>query len=615
MSDINTNTQEQQQEQEIKSESETSIKLDTQSNPESLNINMETINTNTENSDSNSNEISNENKQSNESQSEPQPIFQPQNFQNLESISYISEITRGNFMPSVLLLESNKINVNNQINQFTGETLLHMACNFSYFNVVRCFIENFKADYNIKNKMGLTPFHCIVMNKNKDMMLLTYFINLENLLYDEEDINGLTPLFYSVINNFNLAFLYLMAKKADVKKVDHMGNNLLYYAIISENFFVTNFLLKHFPQQFDLNDSYLNHTLTLSDILIKSKNNNLAKFIIKKYFQDIKNDSIINCTKNKNQFQIYNNNIYENFNTLFIFKTKNYKIFIDGLFSNLFKCFFYEENNNLNSNFVDANENVIYKNKIENLFLFIDLIIENNRNTYSMFSIISIYFLVFINFFIYSSFYLSIFFSIIFSLSVLLIKKAFKNYLIDFNTYYKKYNIDDINNNVLKIFNETKNTNDILLLPADENLICEFCLNLKTLNKIHCLKCDNCIENYYLHSNLLNICIHKKNVRYYLLILMIILLNFGKILFNTNSYIIYIIFLFLFWKLLGKIISIIINIGCDTTYFVSYHLHNYYSECELLLREQTKYVPIPKMDLIKYKDFFNNLKDCLLFNK
>ena len=39
-------------------------------------------------------------------------------------------------------------------------------------------------------------------------------------------------------------------------------------------------------------------------------------------------------------------------------------------------------------------------------------------------------------------------------------------------------------------------------------------------------------------------------------------------------------------KILGKILSILINIGCKTTYFVSYHLHNYYSECDLLLIEE-----------------------------
>ncbi len=198
------------------------------------NIIINTENTNTENiiTTTTTNENTNEPNTNNETTNNPPENLIPQILPPT-SISYLSEITRGNFMPSVLLLEQNKISINTPINHFTGETLLHMACNFSYYNVVRCFIENFHADYNIKNKIGLTAFHCVVMNKSKDMMLLTYFINLEHILIDEEDINGLTPLFYSVINNFNLAFLNLIAKNANVKKLDNMGNNLLYYSLIS----------------------------------------------------------------------------------------------------------------------------------------------------------------------------------------------------------------------------------------------------------------------------------------------------------------------------------------------------------------------------------------------
>ena len=574
-----------------------------------INTNTENIITTTISNENNTNENNINTNEKNITENLIPQILPP------TSISYLSEITRGNFMPSVLLLEQNKISINTPINHFTGETLLHMACNFSYYNVVRCFIENFHADYNIKNKIGLTAFHCVVMNKSKDMMLLTYFINLENILIDEEDINGLTPLFYSVINNFNLAFLNLIAKNANVKKLDNMGNNLLYYSLISENFFVTKFLLKHFPQEFNLNHSYLNHTIFLADVLIKTKNEKITKFLIKKYSNEIKIDAIASCKKNKKDFGVFNRNVYEMFNTIFFYKNGNFLEFFQCLFKNVFKFSNDENNNNLNSNFVENNNKFVYKNKIENFYLFFDLIVNNNQKKFSLFLLLIIYFLFLFNFFVYKCFYSMIFYSIVFSLSVLLIKKAFKNFLIDFNSNYKKFNVEDKKNNVFKIFNEVQKTNEILMLPADENLVCEFCLNLKTLNKIHCMKCDNCIENYFLHSNLLNICIHQKNVRFYLLILTIILLTFSKILSNTNSTLIYLIFLYIFYKLLGKILSILINIGCKTTYFVSYHLHNYYSECDLLLREESKYVPIPKMNLIKTKEFINNIKNCLLFNE
>ena len=53
-------------------------------------------------------------------------------------ISYISQALIGDFMPSVLMLEQNLININEIINEKTGQTLLHYACFFSYYNVCRC---------------------------------------------------------------------------------------------------------------------------------------------------------------------------------------------------------------------------------------------------------------------------------------------------------------------------------------------------------------------------------------------------------------------------------------------------------------------------------------------
>lgn len=47
---------------------------------------------------------------------------------------------------------------------------------------------------------------------NKNIFLFIYYINIPNVNIDEEDNLGLTSLGYSVINNFNLAFIFLISK-------------------------------------------------------------------------------------------------------------------------------------------------------------------------------------------------------------------------------------------------------------------------------------------------------------------------------------------------------------------------------------------------------------------
>ena len=121
-------------------------------------------------------------------------------------IDHVMEALKGNFMPSILLLESNKIDINSPINSDTGDTLLHLAIGFSFYNVTRTLIEKFNADVNIKNQNGHTPLHILCYNQAKDLVILTYLLNNKSLNIDEEDNAGLTALSYSVINNFNIAF-------------------------------------------------------------------------------------------------------------------------------------------------------------------------------------------------------------------------------------------------------------------------------------------------------------------------------------------------------------------------------------------------------------------------
>ena len=93
-----------------------------------------------------------------------------------EIINWREECIKGNLMPGILLLEQNKLLVNDIVNEENGNTLLHYAANFGFYNVIRTLIENFKADVNIQNKYGFTPLFLVVSNTSTNIFNFQYFI-------------------------------------------------------------------------------------------------------------------------------------------------------------------------------------------------------------------------------------------------------------------------------------------------------------------------------------------------------------------------------------------------------------------------------------------------------
>ena len=129
---------------------------------------------------------------------------------NNNKVSWIEQVIKKNFMPAILLLEKGVIEVNSTIPNL-NDSLLHLSVSFGYYNVTRCLIEKFKGDPNIKNKMGSTPLHLVCSNPTKDIAILIYLLTRENIKFNEQDNFGMTPIFYSVINNFEDAFLLLIS--------------------------------------------------------------------------------------------------------------------------------------------------------------------------------------------------------------------------------------------------------------------------------------------------------------------------------------------------------------------------------------------------------------------
>lgn len=456
-----------------------------------------------------------------------------------KNINWKDEIYRGNFMPAFFLLNSNKINVDEIIDDNTENRLLHISLSFSFTNVTRGLIEIFNSELNLKNRFGHTPFHILCNKNNSDIFLFCYMIKNENLLFDERDRNGLTPLFYTIISKHNIEFLILISKKANIYNLDYLGNNSLYFIISSDNKFALNFLIKH-CKKFDLNSKYFSNKSCLSEILINSKGRSVTKHIIKYFHHFLDIESLLGSQKRKDKLNFYNNFNYDLLNTLYFYKTKNFSGFFAKLLS------------------FDKIKN--YTFKIYNIkFLFFNLILPNmsEKIKYSFFfiyhSLISFLFLNFffeseliffdanqgfkfknILFFIYQICSVISLFSIFFYFLRKKIKKERTCYhekrdfyfLENSNLYnensdemkkpfylYENFEFDC--DNILNLLNQSAERNPLEILFEEE--LCQICLIKKENSTNHCYICGRCVENYFFHSKLFNICFHKKNIIYYIL--------------------------------------------------------------------------------------------------
>ena len=244
-----------------------------------------------------------------------------ENVNNINNVSWGMEALRGNFMPAMIMIEQNKINVNDIVQPLSKENLLHLAGRFGYFNVIRTLIEKFNADLNIQNINGHTLLFYIVSTTNPNLIHFNYLINQKNLKIDLIDRNGMNLLVHSVMTCNHFPFLYLINEGISTKIIDSFGNQIIYFAIIKNNKFALNYLINN--DNFDLNHKYSNNSLSLGDILISNENNSMIKFLVKYYWKQIDLNSIISCRKNILSYNFYNIYNYELLNTLYCLKTLN----------------------------------------------------------------------------------------------------------------------------------------------------------------------------------------------------------------------------------------------------------------------------------------------------
>jgi ankyrin repeat protein len=480
-----------------------------------------------------------------------------QNISNNLVVNWKDEIYKGNFMPAFYLLDQGKISVDDIIEPNTQNRLLHLALSFSYTNVTRGLIELFKCNLNPKNLFGHTPFHILCNNEQNDIFLFSYLLKNEDLLFDEKDRTGVTPLFFSIISKHNLAFLLLLFKKANIYNVDDMGNNALYFALSADNKFALNFILRHCAK-LGLNARFFANKASLSEVLISQKGRKISKHFVKYFHHKLHLEAIIASQKQKSQFNFYNNFNYDLFNTLYFYKTKNYIGFISKLLSkNPLSCYTYAY-----YNFKFLLYDLLLPNMNENLkyfliasyctyisYLFFDLLNTSNilvfdnsslsflsakalMLIYQTSSIICLFASLLRFFFSKTPKAKTCFFNEV-SLSIPTERNPNPFYADEereegYTSYFRSgrenkikepyydysnclYNSD----NALNMLYQAAERNPLDLFFDEE--LCEICLIKKSKCTNHCYVCNRCVKEFYFHSKFFNVCFHRKNIYYYIL--------------------------------------------------------------------------------------------------
>ena len=498
-------------------------------------------------------------------------------------INHKDEALIGNLIPSIILLSENKININEEFNK-DGDTLLHLACSFSNLNAIRLLIEKYNADINLKNKNGQTPFYKLCDNRKSDNEIIAYFLQKKDLIINDVDSNGINPLLLSIKNkNINL-FYTLTSMGCDLNHKDKEFHDVYYYALKYDNLPVLKYLLKY--SQIDLYSSCNN----LTPILVTSEGSNCCKYLFKYHYKK----AIFGITQPLNK-----DNHQQNELNLF-----NYEL--------ISTCY-----NQNSSNFILAFFKIIIANtkyyfKAYNIkFLFLYLIIKRLFGNSALRKISLVYYCGII--FLFTYFYIDLrqfnikiydIISLITSIAgaVLCYNLFIKNLPEKNQNFYEKvFNsaYDKKSDNILGIC-ENAYKNNIFELPGcGED--CPRCLIRKKRNVQHCNRCDCCVKDFYFHSNLLGICINRDNALNYSLLNIIfafkefafigLLYNilvendkyswgfsfykFMVVLFRGNLLlkIFSIILFFNGYICLGIGLSVLICIGYNVSYYLTYRTH------------------------------------------
>ena len=125
-------------------------------------------------------------------------------------LNWKEECINSNLMPGIIMLENKKIKVDEEVNQSNGNTLLHYAASFGFYNAIRALVEIYNADINIQNKLGYSPLFYIINNKDPNIFNFQYLVKLKKINLELVDKNNLNILVHSIITQFHYAFFIFL---------------------------------------------------------------------------------------------------------------------------------------------------------------------------------------------------------------------------------------------------------------------------------------------------------------------------------------------------------------------------------------------------------------------
>ena len=148
-----------------------------------------------------------------------------------------------------------KFNVDVNIADSNGRTLLHCGCNKGGLDMVRMLIAEFRADVNCVDFSGWTPLHYACSGGHFDMvrMIIAEFKADINCI----DSYGLTPLHYAAGSKgqWDIVRMLIAEFKADVSSIDSSGWTPLHYACREGQWDILRMLIAEFKADVNCIDS------------------------------------------------------------------------------------------------------------------------------------------------------------------------------------------------------------------------------------------------------------------------------------------------------------------------------------------------------------------------
>ncbi|VVC42995.1 Ankyrin repeat-containing domain,Ankyrin repeat, partial [Cinara cedri] len=119
-------------------------------------------------------------------------------------------------------------------------TLLHIAAQNNYKNVVETFLGIKGIHVNAEDRNGAIPLHWAV--KDNAIDVVTILVQAEDIEVNAQNKNGNTPLHWVVVQGNAEIVNALVEKGADVNAQNKNGNTPLHFAVVEDNAEIVNAL-------------------------------------------------------------------------------------------------------------------------------------------------------------------------------------------------------------------------------------------------------------------------------------------------------------------------------------------------------------------------------------